>query len=132
MIGSSFFPHPPWDESKHAQPVFHRPLSHNPRRHEIIYSMDTGGNERTQLYRLHGVGGDTDHGLGNGWVDVDITREPKAIHTFGGWSHDGEQIVCSANREDPSRFDIYVQKVASGANATQLAEARLLQKGPGG
>jgi len=101
---------------------------YNPRRHEIIYSMDTGGNERTQLYRLHGVGGDTDHGLGNGWVDVDITREPKAIHTFGGWSHDGEQIVCSANREDPSRFDIYVQKVRAtpGADATRLA------KGPGG
>jgi dipeptidyl aminopeptidase/acylaminoacyl peptidase len=105
---------------------------YNPRRHEIIYSMDTGGNERTQLYRLHGVGGDTDHGLGNGWVDEDITREPKAIHTFGGWSHDGEQIAFSANREDQSRFDIYVQKVSPGADATRLAEARLLQKGPGG
>ena len=105
---------------------------YNPRRHEIIYSMDVGGNERTQLFRIHGVGGGTDHGLGEGWVEEELTQQPNAIHSFGGWSHDGEQIVFSANREDPSRFDIYVQKVASGANATQLAEARLLHKGPGG
>jgi dipeptidyl aminopeptidase/acylaminoacyl peptidase len=107
---------------------------YNPRRHEIIYSMDVGGNERTQLFRIHGVGSGTDHGLGEGWVDDELTRQPQAIHSFGGWSHDGEQIVFSANREDQSRFDIYVQKVAGtrGANATPLADARLLQKGPGG
>jgi dipeptidyl aminopeptidase/acylaminoacyl peptidase len=106
---------------------------YNPRRHEIIYSMDLGGNERTQLFRIHGIGGGTDHGLGEGWVDEDLTNEPKAIHTFGGWSHDGEQIAFSANREDSSRFDIYVQKVTPGANATGRAEsARLLHKGPGG
>src|SRR5579885_3900034 len=34
---------------------------YNPVRHEILYSMDTGGNERTQLYLLRGVG-NTDHG----------------------------------------------------------------------
>jgi dipeptidyl aminopeptidase/acylaminoacyl peptidase len=105
---------------------------YNPRRHEIIYSMDVGGNERTQLYRLHGIGGDTDHGLGNGWVDEDVTREPKAIHTFGGWSHDGEQIAFSANREDPSRFDIYIQKVPLSGGREPPEPARLLQKGPGG
>src|SRR5712692_680861 len=105
---------------------------YNPRRHEIIYSMDTGGNERTQLYRLHGVGGDTDHGLGNGWVDEDITRERKEIHTLGGWSHDGEQIVCSANREDPSRFDIYIQKISLSGGRQPLEPARLLHEGPGG
>jgi dipeptidyl aminopeptidase/acylaminoacyl peptidase len=105
---------------------------YNPRRHEIIYSMDTGGNERTQLYRLHGIGGETDHGLGNGWVDEDITKEPKAIHTFGGWSHDGEHIALSANREDPSRFDIYVQKIPLSGGREPPEPARLLQKGPGG
>ena len=105
---------------------------YNPRRHEIIYSMDAGGNERTQLFRIHGVGGGTDHGLGEGWVEEELTLQPNAIHSFGGWSHDGEQIAFSANREDPSRFDIYAQKVTSGANATRLADARLIQKGPGG
>ena len=104
---------------------------YNPRRHEIIYSMDVGGNERTQLFRIHGVGGGMDHGLGEGWAEKELTRQPNAIHSFGGWSHDGEQIVFSANREDPSRFDIYVQEVTTRAKPTRLAKARLLQKGPG-
>src|SRR5512145_2967510 len=37
---------------------------YNPRKHDLLFSMDTGGNERTQLYRLYGIGGGTDHGLG--------------------------------------------------------------------
>jgi dipeptidyl aminopeptidase/acylaminoacyl peptidase len=96
-----------------------------PTRHEIIYSMDSGGNERTQLYRLYGVGGGTDHAIGEGWVSEDLTRQPKAIHTFGGWSHDGERFAFSANRDDPSRFDIFVQKVGE-------KDAKRLAKGPGG
>src|SRR5262249_51632836 len=91
---------------------------------ELVYAMDTGGNERTQLYRLHGVGA-ADHGLGDGWTSTDLTREPKAVHTFGGWSHGGEHIAFSANREDPSRFDVYVQGRGD-------AEARLVRRGPGG
>jgi dipeptidyl aminopeptidase/acylaminoacyl peptidase len=96
-----------------------------PTRHEIVYSMDVGGNERTQLYWLYGVGGGTDHAIGEGWNNDDLTHEPKAIHTFGGWSHDGERIAFSANREDASRFDIYVQKVGD-------RDAKRLAKGPGG
>src|SRR5260370_15023558 len=94
--------------------------------------MDAGGNERTQLFRIHGVGGGTDHGLGEGWVEEELTQQPNAIHSFGRWSHDGEQIAFSANREDQSRFDIYVQEVTPGAKPTRLAESRLLHKGPGG
>ncbi len=98
---------------------------YNPRRHELVYSMDAGGNERTQLFRLRGAGGGTDHGLGDGWLTEDLTRQPKAIHNFGGWSHDGDRVAFSANRDDPSRFDLYVQRVGE-------TEARLVQKGPGG
>jgi dipeptidyl aminopeptidase/acylaminoacyl peptidase len=97
---------------------------YNPRRHEILYSMDVGGNERTQLYLLHGLG-NTDHGLGDGWTSTDLTRQPQAVHHFGGWSHEGDRFAFSANRDDPSRFDLYVQKVGAGA-------ARLVRKGPGG
>src|SRR5262249_40783789 len=68
-----------------------RSAHYSPRQHELIFSMDTGGNERTQLYRLRGVG-QTDHGLGEGWITEDLTRQPNAIHSFGGWSHDGERI----------------------------------------
>jgi dipeptidyl aminopeptidase/acylaminoacyl peptidase len=101
-----------------------RGARYNPRLHQLIYSMDAGGNERTGLYLLHGLGA-SDHGLGDGWASDDLTRQPKAIHTFGGWAHDGEQFAFSANRGDPSRFDVYVQKVGAPA-------ARLLEKGPGG
>jgi dipeptidyl aminopeptidase/acylaminoacyl peptidase len=97
---------------------------YNPIRHEILYSMDTGGNERTQLYLLRGAG-NTDHSLGDGWTFTDLSKDPKAIHAFGGWSHDGERFAFSANREDPGRFDVWTQK-ADGS------EAKLLAKGPGG
>ena len=96
-----------------------------PTRHEIVYSMDVGGNERTQLYRLYGVGGGTDHAIGEGWNNDDLTREPKVIHTFGGWSHDGQRVAFSANRDDSSRFDIYTLNIGD-------KEPKLLAKGPGG
>jgi dipeptidyl aminopeptidase/acylaminoacyl peptidase len=98
---------------------------YSPRRHELVYSMDTGGDERTQLFRLTGVGGGTDHGLGDGWTSGELTQQPKAIHNFGGWSHDGQRIAFAANRDDQSRFDIYTQKLGEPT-------ARLLHKGPGG
>ena len=102
-----------------------RSAHYSPVRHEIIYSMDTGGNERTQLYHLRGVAGGSDHGIGEGWTSTDLTRHPEAIHSFGGWSHDGEEIAFSANREEQSRFDIYVQKPGD-------KEAKLVERGPGG
>jgi dipeptidyl aminopeptidase/acylaminoacyl peptidase len=102
-----------------------RGVRYSPIRHELVFSMDTGGDERTQLYRLHGEGGGTDHDVGDGWTADDLSRQPKAVHTFGGWSHDGESIAFSATREDASRFDIYVQKRTGG-------EPKLLAKGPGG
>jgi dipeptidyl aminopeptidase/acylaminoacyl peptidase len=98
---------------------------YNPRRPELIFSMDHGGNEQTQLYRLRGVAGNTDHGLGDGWDYEDLTRLPKAVHHFGGWSRDGDAFAFSANRDDTGRFDVYVQKLGD-------RDARLLHAGPGG
>jgi hypothetical protein len=109
-----------------------RGAHYHPQRHELIYSMDVGGNERTQLFRVHGIGGGTDHGLGDGWASEELTRDPKAIHTFGGFSSDGGQFTFSANRDDPSRFDIYVQRTARSAQELTNEPARLVQKGPGG
>jgi dipeptidyl aminopeptidase/acylaminoacyl peptidase len=101
-----------------------RGADYNPVRHELIYSMDAGGNERTQLHLLRGLGR-SDHGLGDGWESIDLTAQPRAVHHFGGFSHDGEQFAFAANRVSPSRFDVYLQKVAGKA-------ARLVAKGPGG
>jgi dipeptidyl aminopeptidase/acylaminoacyl peptidase len=97
---------------------------YNPRRPELIFCMDVGGNERTQLYRLHGLGA-ADHDLGDGWSSDDLTSTPSAVHSFGGWSHEGDAFAFSANRIDPSRFDVYVQKV-------EAAQAHLVHQGPGG
>jgi dipeptidyl aminopeptidase/acylaminoacyl peptidase len=101
-----------------------RSATYSPTRHEIVYSMDAGGNERTQLYLLHGIG-TADHGLGDGWTVDDLSRQPRAIHTFGGWSHDGDWLAFSATRDDPGRFDVWVQK-------RDGTDARLVAKGPGG
>jgi dipeptidyl aminopeptidase/acylaminoacyl peptidase len=97
----------------------------SPRRHEIVYSMDVGGDERTQLFHMRGMAGNLDHDLGEGWVSEDFTHRPQAIHTFGGWSHDGRRVSFSANRDEFSRFDVFVQTIGE-------PEARLLQRGPGG
>jgi len=102
-----------------------RGAHYSPFKHELIYSMDEGGNERTQLYLLRGVAGGTDHALGDGWTSTDLTRRPNSIHTFGGWSHDGSTIALSGTRDNPSRFDVYVQKIDE-------PEPKLLQRGPGG
>jgi dipeptidyl aminopeptidase/acylaminoacyl peptidase len=102
-----------------------RSAHYNPRGHELVFSMDKGGNERTGLYLLRGVTGSTDHSLGEGWASYDLTRHPDAIHTFGGWNHEGDTIAFSANRTDPSRFDIYVQPIGQ-------VQAKLIGTGPGG
>lgn len=101
-----------------------REVHFSPVRHELIFSMDAGGNERTQLFRLFGIGRDD---LSNGWDFENLTRQPNAIHTFGGWNSDGTRIAFSANRDDPSRFDIFTMDLASGRR-----EPKLLAKGPGG
>jgi dipeptidyl aminopeptidase/acylaminoacyl peptidase len=107
-----------------------RGVHFSPIKHELIFSMDHGGDEHTQLYRVFGIGGNTDHGIGDGWDFENLTNEPKSIHTFGGWSHDGAKIAYAANREDASRFDIYVQDVASGEKKS--GPPKLVAKGPGG
>jgi dipeptidyl aminopeptidase/acylaminoacyl peptidase len=108
-----------------------RGAHYSPRRPELVFSMDTGGNERTQLFLLRGVGG-AEHTLGEGWTWFDLSRQPKAVHYFGGWSHDGDAIAFSANREDQSRFDIYIQKIPAAGQKLEPEAAKLLQKGPGG
>ncbi|MFB6106102.1 MAG: prolyl oligopeptidase family serine peptidase [Halobacteriaceae archaeon] len=73
--------------------------SYAPERDELVFGMDEGGNERTQLYRLAGDGSEV----------VDLTDDPESIHNFGGWSHDGERIAYTANRRDEGVFDVYTQ-----------------------
>jgi len=71
----------------------------SPERDELVYGMDEGGNERTQLYRVDATGENV----------VSLTDEPDAKHRWGGWSHDGERFAFASNRRDQRVFDIYVQ-----------------------
>jgi dipeptidyl aminopeptidase/acylaminoacyl peptidase len=73
--------------------------SFSPERRELAFGMDEGGDEFTQLFRL-----DLDDGLVH-----PLTDTPDAIHYWGGWSHDGDQIAFAANRRDESVFDVYLQ-----------------------
>ena len=76
----------------------------------LLFSKDVGGNERMQLFLTDGEG-----------VDIDaLTHHPEAIHTFGGWSWDGQAIAFAANRRHPAYFDIYVQ--APGGEARRIWE----------
>ena len=99
-----------------AQRTFHDErvtfVSASPARDEVVYGMDEGGNERTQLYRLDGSGAPTN-----------LTAHPDTKHRWGGWRSDGEQFAFAANRRDESVFDVYVQdRDATGADAERIHE----------
>src|SRR5262245_39134351 len=66
--------------------------TYNPRRHEIVYEMDHGGDERYQLFLLTGTG-QAAHGLGDGWVSENLTNAPKVKHGFGAWDREGEKFA---------------------------------------
>ena len=78
-------------------------LQFSPTRNEIIFGMDEGGNEKTQLYLM----------------DIHekeakkLTRDENVIHRFGAWSHDGERIAFACNKRDQRYFDIEVMDIKS-------------------
>jgi dipeptidyl aminopeptidase/acylaminoacyl peptidase len=81
----------------------------------IAFEMDTGGNERGQIYVVSP----------DGSVVRDLTRRPDAMNRFGGWSRDGKQIAFSSNRRKTAFFDVYVCDVATGESRCVLEEDAL-------
>ena len=65
----------------------------------LVFSMDVGGNERAQIFLLKSSAGE----------ERDLTREPDAIHYFGGFSPDGGRIAYTATHRNGTDFDVYVQ-----------------------
>ncbi len=70
-----------------------------------VFVADVGGNERTQLYLLDGLGP----------APRLLTEAPMAIHLIGGWHPNGRTIVYSSNERDPRHFDVYTLDVESGS-----------------
>ena len=71
---------------------------YSPAEDKILFGMDAGGNERTQLFLLDK----------NGEV-TDLTRASDAIHYSGGFSPDGERVAYTATRRNGTDFDVFVQ-----------------------
>ncbi|MCU4719360.1 S9 family peptidase [Halapricum hydrolyticum] len=88
-------------------------VSWSPERPELVFSMDEGGNERAQLFRLDAESGEIHH----------LTDMPEAKHRWGGWSHDGDRVAFASNRRDESVFDVYVQgREERGTDAERVYE----------
>src|SRR5919107_2193481 len=72
---------------------------YSPTHDRLLFGMDAGGNERTQLYLLE-----------NGEA-TDLTRAPGAIHYPGGFSPDGDRVAYTTTRPNGTDFDVFVQEL---------------------
>jgi dipeptidyl aminopeptidase/acylaminoacyl peptidase len=90
-------------------------VSWSPKGDAIAFGKDAGADEHDQLFVVDAADGSIDR----------LTNRPDAIHLWGGWSPDGEQIAFAANREKSSRFDIYTMAVG-GEGESADAEAELV------
>ena len=75
---------------------------YSPEEDRLLFGMDAGGNERSQLFLLE-----------NGEVR-DLTSAPEAIHYPGGFSPDGRRVAYTATRRNGTDFDVFVQEVPEG------------------
>ena len=75
---------------------------YSPTENKLLFGMDAGGNERSQLFLLE-----------DGRV-TDLTGTPDAIHYSGGFSPDGRRIAYTATRRNGTDFDVFVQELPDG------------------
>lgn len=79
-------------------------ISWSPANDALIFGRDSGGNENTQLFWVRADGSD----------ERRLTSDDGAMHIFGAWTPDGQTVAYAANRRDRSRYDIWVQELATG------------------
>jgi len=73
----------------------------------ILAVGDVGGNERQQFYLITQEGTDS-HDVRR------LTTNDEAIHRFGMWSQDGQQVVYTSNARNGVDFDVYQLDIVSG------------------
>ncbi|MEW6279307.1 MAG: S9 family peptidase, partial [Candidatus Eremiobacterota bacterium] len=70
----------------------------------LCFERDQGGDEHNQLYLIPPQGG----------VPRALTANPKAIHSFGGFSPDSGRIAFTSTERNGTDFDGYVLDLATG------------------
>ncbi|PZS10997.1 MAG: S9 family peptidase [Chloroflexi bacterium] len=76
----------------------------------LVFGMDTGGNEREQLYLLRG--GDV----------LDLTPDPGVMHNFGAISPDDRRLAYTDNRRHPAYFDVYARDLDGASERCVLQQ----------
>jgi dipeptidyl aminopeptidase/acylaminoacyl peptidase len=76
---------------------------YSPNADRLLVMGDQGGNERAQLFLLSDDGSQF----------IPLTDQPTVIHTFGGWSPDGQCVSYSSNQRDIRYFDVYERDLES-------------------
>jgi Tol biopolymer transport system component len=76
-------------------------FSWSPTRNAVVFGADSEGDERVQLYRVSGDGGETTR----------LTDAPDAMHRWGGWSRDGDRFAFTANRRSGHASDVFVYSI---------------------
>lgn len=90
----------------------------------LLAVSDVGGNERYQFHLISNYGADAQ---GHETHTVrPLTTNATAIHNFGAWSADGQQIVYTSNARNGIDFDLYRMDLHTTAS-TLLHEARGLR-----
>ncbi len=93
---------------------------HAPAGDRLLFEMDTGGDERLQLYLLEE----------DGTRLTSITDAPGVIHQFGGWSPDGRRIVYAGNARSSAFFDVYIRDLAQDQPVRLVEYDGMNQAGP--
>lgn len=86
-------------------------LNYAPVGDRLLFQMDTGGDERIQLYLLEDEGTRL----------TALTEAPGVIHQFGGWSPDGRSIIYGSNARQQAYFDLYRRDI-DAAHPTRVLE----------
>ena len=81
----------------------------------LIAVSDAGGNERQQFYLITNYG--NNHSGARTHEVRRLTGNDDAIHVFGAWSGDGQEIVYTCNQRNNVDFDIYRMDLRTGQTA---------------
>lgn len=78
-------------------------IAFSPKSHDVIFTMDRGGDERHQLWLIRDATG----------APEPLTEDPTTLHAWGCWSPDGHDIAYTCNARDKSVMDVMVMRLAT-------------------